>query len=99
VVRGADAVLVNDFAGTVVTPARSAAVMLSSGVYGDACAAVARSEFKASSTFLSLPPQAKARNAAGSIASFLNILKPPEMTPALRDGDLMEGSLHANKRM
>jgi pyridoxal biosynthesis lyase PdxS len=73
VVRGAVDVLLSEFdAGAVATPARSAAVMLSSGVYGCACAAVERSEFKASSTFLS-PPHAKAKSAAGRISIFLNI--------------------------
>ncbi|HEX6629163.1 MAG TPA: hypothetical protein VF105_14530, partial [Gemmatimonadaceae bacterium] len=48
VVRGVE-VLRNAVVGAVVvaTPARSAAVMLSSGVYGRLAAAVVRSEFSA----------------------------------------------------
>src|SRR5450830_1037413 len=96
VVCGAVVVLLSEFdAGAVATPARSAAVMLSSGVYGRACAAVERSEFKASSAFLS-PPHAKAKSAAGRISIFLNILKPPVMTPAQRDGTTKRGRERAN---
>ena len=75
----------------VATPARSAAVMLSSGVYGRLAAAVDRSELRAlSAAVILLSPleQANARNAAGRISSFLNILKPPGMTPAYCDGPL-----------
>jgi hypothetical protein len=47
-VRGVDAVLLLSAVGVAVaTPARSAAVMLSSGVYGRLAAAVDRSEFNA----------------------------------------------------
>src|ERR1700730_18224509 len=81
VVRGAVDVLLSAVAGAAVPArARSAAVMLSSGVYGVACAAVDRSEFKAASTFLSGPPHANAKRAAGRISMFLNILKPRGMT-------------------
>ena len=87
VVRGVDAVLLNAVVGAVVVavPARSAAVMLSSGVYGRLAAAVERSELSAlSAAVILLSPfeQANAKNAAGRISSFLNILKPPGKTPA-----------------
>ncbi len=83
-VRGAVAfALLLNAAGAVVVPARSAAVMLSSGVYGRLAAAVDRSEFNALSAAACLSPfeQANARAAAGRISSFLNILEPPELTP------------------
>jgi hypothetical protein len=71
-------------AGAVAVPARSAAVMLSSGVYGRLAAAVERSEFNALSAAVCLSPfeQANARAAAGRISNFLNILEPPELTLA-----------------
>jgi hypothetical protein len=46
-VRGAEVLLLLSAAGATVVPARSAAVMLSSGVYGRLAAAVDRSEFNA----------------------------------------------------
>jgi hypothetical protein len=78
-------VLLNAVVGAVVVAARSAAVMLSSGVYGRAAAAVDRSELSAlSAAVILLSPleQANAKNAAGRISIFLNILKPPGKTPA-----------------
>jgi hypothetical protein len=58
--------------------------MLSSGVYGRLAAAVERSEFNALSAAVFVSPfeQANARAAAGRISNFLNILKPPVLTPA-----------------
>src|SRR4051794_26701795 len=54
-VRGVDAVLLLSAVGVAVaTPARSAAVMLSSGVYGRLAAAVERSEFNALSAAVCL---------------------------------------------
>src|SRR5206468_11547271 len=73
-------------AADVATPARSAAVMLSSGVYGRLAAAVDRSELRAlSAAVILLSPfeQANARNAAGRISNFLNILKPPGRPPRI----------------
>ena len=84
-VRGVE-VLLNAVVGAVVaTPARSAAVILSSGEYGRLAAAVVRSELSAlSAAVILLSPfeQANAKNAAGRISNFLNILKPPGKTPA-----------------
>jgi hypothetical protein len=67
--------------------------MLSSGVYGRLAAAVDRSEFNALSAAVVLSPfeQAKARIAAGRISNFLNILKPPGLTPAQGDGTTIKG--------
>src|SRR5678816_407159 len=72
--------------------------MLSSGVYGWLPAAVERSEFSALSAAVWLSPfeQANARAAAGSISSFLNILKPPVLTTAQRDGTSITGRVYAN---
>ena len=88
----------NDVALAGVVPFRSAAVMLSSGVYGWLAAAVERSEFSALSAAVWLSPfeQANARAAAGSISSFLNILKPPVLTTAQRDGTSITGRVCAN---
>ena len=76
VVLGAVDVLLRAVGAVVATPARSAAVMLSSGVYGRLAAAVDRSELSAlSAAVILLSPleQANARNAAGRISNFLNI--------------------------
>ena len=74
VVRGAVDVLLRAVGAVeVATPARSAAVMLSSGVYGRLAAAVDRSELRAlSAAVILLSPleQANARNAAGRIVTF-----------------------------
>jgi hypothetical protein len=77
-VRGVDAELLSAVTGAVVlaVPVRSAAVTLSSGVYGRVAAAVERSELSALSAaviLLSLFEQANAKNAAGRISNFLNI--------------------------
>jgi hypothetical protein len=77
VVRGAVDVLLRAVGAVdVATPARSAAVMLSSGVYGRLAAAVDKSELSAlSAAVILLSPfeHANARNAAGRISNFLNI--------------------------
>jgi len=81
VVRGALDVLLRAVAGAATTPARSAALMLSSAVYGRLAAAVDRSELRAlSAAVILLSPleQANARNAAGRMRIFLNIDGPPE---------------------
>jgi hypothetical protein len=85
-VRGAEVLLLLSAAGATVVPARSAAVMLSSGVYGRLAAAVDRSEFKALSAAVWLSPfeQANARAAAGRISNFLNILKASSIDPRIR---------------
>src|SRR6266513_861538 len=101
-VRGAVEVLLSAVGAVdVATPARSAAVMLSSGVYGRLAAAVDRSELSAlSDAVILLSPfeQANARNAAGRISNFLNISKPPGDDPRVLRRYCIKGQTMCHNR-